>query len=186
MTLSDVLQFVIDNIIFVVLGLIVLFLVLKRLNKSAKMYLRMKKYVKQTKKLNQRRFNGLTLVDKIKRKRKRHTNDFRHLRRRPKREVRKYLAHKMEEIPVLTRYSYGKLFKRSKNKAMFYLKLGKRNKSKWTAKHGVKHWIELSDEYACIDEMIVFLHHLPEAILDKRDYEMHIEATDITITYQIK
>lgn len=186
MTFTEILQYILDYIVPIVLGLIILFLLIKRLNKTAKMYLGMKKYVKQAIKLDRKKFNGLQLVDKIKRKRKRHSNSFQQLRGRAKRLTRKYFAHKVEEIPVFTRYTHGKLFKRSKHKIAIYVKQGKKTQEKIYMKHGVKRLIETTNKQHCLDEMITFLHYLPDAIIEQRAYDIYIEATDMSISYQVK
>lgn len=186
MTFTEVIQFVLDYIVPIVLGLLILYLLIKRLNKTAKIYLGMKKYVKQAIKLDRKKFNGLQLVDKIKRKRKRHSNSFQQLRGRAKRFTRRYFAHKIEEIPVFTRYTHGKLFKRSKSKVAVYIKQGKKTQEKIYMKHGVKRLIEATNHHHCLDEMITFLHYLPDAILEQRPYDIYVAATDVTITYQVK
>lgn len=186
MDLNTTITYILDNIIPVVLGILVLFLVIRRLFKTAKMYLGMKAYVKQAIKLDRKKFNGLSLVDKIKRKRKRHTNSFQFLRGSAKREVRKYFAHKAEELPVFTRYTYGKLFKRTKSKLTIYIKQGKKTLDKIHMKQGAKPLIEMSNLHQCVDELITFLHNLPDAILEKKPYEIYVTASDTNITYQIK
>ena len=186
MTLSEIITFTLDNIVPIVLGLLILYLILRRLNKSAKMYLGMKKYVKQAIKLDRKKFNGLELVDRIKRKRKRHTNAFQFLRGSAKRDVRKYFAHKAEELPVFTRYTYGKLFKRSKHSLTLYIKQGKKTQEKWACKQGAKKFLEVTNQDHCVDELITFLHHLPDANLEKRPYDIYVAASDTNITYQIK
>jgi len=186
MDFETMLSYFFEYFVPIVVGLIILFLISRRLTKTAKMYLGMKAYVKQAIKLDRKKFNGLTLNDKIKRKRKRHSNSFQSLRGRAKRDVRKFFNHKVEEIPVFSRYTEGKLFKRAKAKVILYIKQDKKTLDKFTMKQGTRHLIEMSNKHNCLDEMITFLHHLPDAIIEKRTYDIYAPASDVSITYQVK
>ena len=53
-------------------------------------------------------------------------------------------------------------------------------------KKSVKSVIDVTNKYSCLDEMITFLHNLPEAILEKQEYDIYAGDEDIMITYQIK
>lgn len=186
MDLQTILSYFFDYFVPIVLGLIILFLTSRRLIKTAKMYMGMKSYVKNAIKLDRKKFNGLNLVEKIKRKRKRNTNTYQQLRGRAKRDVKKYFTHKVEEIPVCARYTYGKLFKRSKTKLTIYIKQDKKTLSKLTLKQGIKQFIDASNTHECLDEIITFLHHLPDAIIEKRPFDVTIPTTNLLLTYQIK
>jgi len=186
MDIETLLTYFFDYFVPIILGLLILYFISRRLLKTAKMYLGMKAYVKKAIKLDRKKFNGLVLVDKIKRKRKRRTNSFQSLRGSAKRNVRKYFIHKVEEIPVFTRYTHGKLLKRTKAKVVFYIKQDSKTLDKFTMKQGPKQLIDCTNQHNCLDEMITFLHHLPDAILEKRDYDIYTAASDTTITYQLK
>lgn len=165
---------------------LIAFLIIRRLIKTARAYLGMKQYVKSAIKLDRKKFNGLQLIDKIKRKRKRHSNSFDALRRRGKTLVRRYLSHKVEELPVFVRYANGSLLKRANNKLFLYVKQDKKSVSKVAIKKGVKPLIELSNQFHCLDELINFLHHLPDAILEKKPLDIYIGQDDANLIYQIK
>jgi hypothetical protein len=186
MNFDAIIQLVTDNLIIsVVVAFVVLFL-FYRLIRTARMYLGAKSYVKKARKLDKRKFNGLTLVDKIAKKRKKNTNSFKKLRGRAKKWVRKYLTHKFEELPIITRYSRGKLFKRSKNHLMIIVKNERKTLKKIKMKKGMKQLIEITNKYECLDEVIAFMHNLPEAILEDQDYDIFVSEADIMITYVIK
>lgn len=181
-----IIDFYVNNVIVGILGTITIVFMIYRMYKTSRMYLGLKSYVKSLKKSRKRKYNGVELVQKIKRKRKRHTNSFAKLYGGAKRKVRKYFEYKKEELPVITKYSFGHLFKRSKEEVIIYIKRGKKTLSKIKMKRPVKAWIEASNEYECLNELIEFLHYLPDAILDKQEYEVVGSTTDITINYQIK
>ena len=87
---------------------------------------------------------------------------------------------------MFSRYTEGKLFKRAKAKVILYIKQDKKTLDKFTMKQGTRHLIEMSNKHNCLDEMITFLHHLPDAIIEKRTYDIYAPASDVSITYQVK
>ena len=169
----------------IVIGAIVIFILI-RLIKTARMYLGAKSYVKKARKLDRKKFNGLQLIEKIAKKRKKNTNSFGKLSHRGKKLVRKYLTHKIDELPIITKYAKGKLFKRSNNKLNIIIKNQKKTLKKITMKKAMKQLLEVTNKYECLDEMITFLHYLPDAILDDQDYDIYIGDQEVLITYQIK
>ena len=75
-------------------ALIIIF-ILYRSFKSVKMYMGARSYVRKSKRLRKRKYNGLVLVEYTQKKRKKNTNNFAKLRRRAKKKVKKYLkAHR--------------------------------------------------------------------------------------------
>lgn len=186
MTLSEVITFALDNIIPVLLIAIILYLLVRRLYKTARQHLGMKSYLKSAEKLDRKKFNGIELVDKIRRKRKRHTNTFKHLRGRAKKRVRQYFTHKSEELPVVVRYAKGKMFKRSRNRLIITITDGRKTLKKTNFKKGIRPLIEVTNEYECLDEMVAFLHYLPQVLLQHDEYDMPIGNIDASISYYIK
>jgi hypothetical protein len=170
----------------ILLVLIIVYLIGKRLIHTAKAHLGMKKFVKESIKKDRKKFNGLKLVEQVKRKRKRHSNSFQQLRMRGKRLVRQYFTHKTQELPVFVRYARGKLLKRSRSSLRILVKQDKRTLGKYPIKQGVKHLIECANEHECLNELITFLHHVPDAILEQRPYAIDVPSSDTFITYQIK
>ena len=186
MEMTQILDTLFSVVLPIFLVLIITYLVSKRLIRTAKAYLNMKQFVKQAIKLDRKKYNGLQLVDKVKAKRKRRTNSFAELRMRGKRPVRKYFIHKAEELPVFVRYTHGKLLKRSRNKLRILIKQDSKTLGKFYLKQGPKDFIEIANDFHCLNELITFLHHLPDAILEQRPYDMYVPSSDTTITYQIK
>jgi hypothetical protein len=168
------------------LGGFLLWVLLKRLVRTARGHLGMKRYVRQATRLDRKQYNGLQLLEKIKRRRKRKTNHFRGLRWLARRPVRRYFQHKSEELPVFVRYTSGKLLKRSKAKLRIVVKQGSKTVAKYKLKAGAREFIDLSNDHHCLNELIIFLHHLPDAILERRDYDIDVTSANLTITYQIK
>ncbi|AIO18999.1 hypothetical protein KQ51_01122 [Candidatus Izimaplasma bacterium HR1] len=186
MNFDAIIQIIMDNILVsVFVGVIVIFIIF-RLIKTARMYLGAKSYVRKARRLDKKKFNGLNLVEKTAKRRKKNTNTFKKLRNRGKKWVRKYLTHKFDELPIITRYSRGKLFKRSKNRLIIIVKNEKKTIKKISTKRGMKQIIDISNKYECLDEVITFLHHLPEAILNEQEYDIFFGEEGMLLTYQIK
>ena len=146
-------------------------LLLWRMFINARIYLGTKKYVAKTNKLRRKKYNGLLLNDYTKKKRKRKTNTFKGLRTKAKSKVEAYLKYKEEELIGITNYSYGKLLKRNKENLCIYVSNGKKKIQKIYLKKSLKQFIDLMDTYECLDEFIQYLHNLPEAILNREDYD---------------
>lgn len=186
MNFANILDTILRVVVPITFLVLILYLIIKRLNKTARLHLGMKRYVKQATKLDRKKHNGLQLVSKIKNRRKRRTNSFESLRMRGKRPVRKYFIHKTEELPVFVKYTHGKLLKRANKKVRILVKQDSKTLHKTYLKQGTKDLIALSNEYHCLNELITFLHHLPDAILEDRHYDIYVPSSDLTITYQIK
>ncbi len=172
-------------LISVFIGIIVIF-ILFRMFKTMRMYLGAKSFVKKSLKQDKKKFNGIMLVEKITKKRKKNTNSFKKLRGRAKKWVRKYLTHKLDQLPIVARYSKGTLFKRSKSKLLFLVKNERKTIKKMNIKKGQKQLLELTNKYDCLDELITFLHHLPNAILNDEEYDIFFGEEGLLLTYQIK
>ena len=187
MNFQSLLDLAQENLIpTIVIGAIVIFIIF-RLFRTARIYLGMKSYVRKARKLDRKKFNGLTLVEKTSRKRKKDTNSFKKLRGSSKKKVRKYLNHKFEELPVFVRYSHGKLLKRSHQKLRIIIKNEKKTLKKISMKKAQKQIIDITNKYECLDEVIVFLHNLPEAIVEQQEYDIFVgEEDEIIISYQVK
>ena len=184
--LDTIIQFYTDNLLYAAIGTIIALFIIFRLFKTARIYLGTKSYVRKSKKLRKKKFNGILLTDKIKKKRKKNTNEFSKLRGRGKKLVKKYFNYKLEELPVITRYSYGKLLKRSKKKLMIIVKNDRKTLKKINMKKGLKNLIQVTNKYQCLDEVIHFLHNLPDAILEQQDYDIYVGEEEISIGYVIK
>lgn len=187
MNFQSIIDLAIDNILYtVVIGVIVIF-ILFRLFRTARMYLGAKSFVRKSRRLDRKKYSGLVLVDKIKRKRKKDSNSFKKLRGSAKKKVRKYLGYKFDELPVFTRYSYGKLLKRSNDKLRIIIKNERKTLKRISMKKGQKQLIDIINKYNCLDEVIIFLHNLPEAIIEQQEYDVIVgEDEEIIITYQVK
>ena len=181
-----IIDFYIDNLLYAVIGTLVALFIISRLFKTASIYLGTKRYVRKSKKLRKKKYNGILLTDKIKKKRKKNTNSFQKLKGRGKKLSKKYFNYKLEELPVITKYSYGKLLKRSKNKLIIIVKNEKKTLKKIHMKKGLKAIINVTNKYECLDEFILFLHNLPEAILEQQDYDIYVGDNDVSISYIVK
>ena len=186
MNFDRLVQLALDNIIItVVVGVIVIF-ILYRMMRTARMYLGAKSYVRKAQKQDKKKYNGLTLVEKTSKKRKKGTNSFKKLRNRGKKWVRKYLTHKFDELPIITKFSRGKLFKRSNNRLLILVKNERKTLKRMNMKKGMKQLITVINKYECLDEAITFLHYLPQAILNEEEYDIFFGEDGLILTYQIK
>jgi hypothetical protein len=167
------------------IALIIIFIIYRSF-KSIKMYIGARSYVRKSKRLRKRKYNGLTLVEYTKKKRKKNTNNFSKLRRRAKKKVKQYFTFKSEELPVVTRYAEGKLLKSSKKNTVLIVRNDQKVLKRIKIKNSQKNMIQVVDKYECLNEFLSFLHHLPDAILEKQDYDIYIPESDILITYEIK
>ena len=181
-----IIDFYTDNLLYAVIGTIVVLLIISRLYKTALIYLGTKRYVRKSKKLRKKKYNGILLTDKIKKKRKKNTNSFQKLKGRGRKLSKKYFNYKLEELPVITKYSYGKLLKRSRNKLVIIVKNERKTLKKIHMKKGLKTMINVTNKYECLDEFIIFLHNLPEAILEQQDYDIYVGDNDVSISYIVK
>lgn len=172
-------------LVSIFVGVIILFIIF-RMFKTMRMYLGAKSFVKKSLRLDKKKFNGITLVEKTSKKRKKNTNSFKKLKGRSKKWVRKFLAHKFDQLPIVTRYSRGKLLKRSRNKLLLIVKNEKKTIKRISTKKGEKMLIDLTNKYDCLDEVITFLHHLPNAILNEEEYDIYFGEEGFLLTYQIK
>jgi len=186
MSVNEFIQLSIDNIFITIFVILITVFIIIRARKTFIIHLAAKKYVKKAKKLRKKKWNGILLVDKIHKKRKKGTNTFNKLKGGGKKRVKKYFIYKLEELPVVTKYSYGKLLKRSSDKLMIFAKNDKKIVKRVRLKKGLGSLIDLVDRYSCLDEMIHYLHNLPEAILDQQDYDIYINKQNISIGYIVK
>jgi septum formation topological specificity factor MinE len=186
MSLESLIDLAVQNPIIAAVVVIVVLFILFRSIRTARMYLGAKSYVKKARKLDKRKFNGLDLVSKTARRRKRDSNSFNKLRGRAKKWVRRYFSHKMDELPIITKFSRGKLFKRSNNRLIIIVKNERKTIKKITMKKAQKELLNLTNKYECLDEMITFLHNLPEVILDDQEYDVYIAGDELVLSYIIK
>ena len=183
---DTIIQFYSDYLLYAIAGTVITIFIIIRLYKTARIYLGIKSYVKKSKKLRKKKFNGILLTDKIKRKRKRNSNEYENLKGRGKKLTKKFFNYKLEELPVITRYSYGKLLKRSNKKLIIIIKTERKTLKKLQMKKGLKNMIQVTNKYNCLDELIHYLHNLPEAIIKQKDYDISIGDEDVSIGYVVK
>jgi len=183
--ISTIIDIYKDNLLIAILTTLVVIFILFRLFKTAKIYLGAKSYVKKSKKLRKKKYSGIILAEKIQKKRKKNTNCFSKLSRRGKNLVRKYFNYKYEELPVITKYAHGKLLKRSHNTLQLLVRNDKKVLMKAPMKKGVKKLIDITNKFMCLDEVITYLHNLPEAILAQQDYDILIGDEGISFGYKI-
>ncbi|MFK5884084.1 MAG: hypothetical protein QM489_07095 [Candidatus Izemoplasma sp.] len=186
MSVDTIITWITDNLyIAIAIGVVSLF-ILVRMWHSVRLHLGNKKYVKKSVKLRKKKFNGVRLVDKIKKKRKKNTNTFKKLSYRGKKLTKKYLNYKSEELPIVTKYSYGKLLKRSRDKLQIIVRNERKVVMKLKLKRSYKELVKLSNKYECLDELLLFLHELPLHIIEQQDYEVYVNIHEISISYTIK
>lgn len=175
-----------EYIFYTIAGVVVILFILKYFIKKKWLEIKTKRFVKQSKKRRNKHFNGMKLVEKTKTKRKKNTNTFKKLRRSSKKQVTKYLHYKSQEIPKMLNVAANDSLKPGKSILYIIFKNEKKVLSKVAIELSYKPLINNSNTYECLDEIILFLHHLPEALLEKKDYDVFIQDKNMLITYEIK
>lgn len=183
---DKIINFYSENFVLAFLLTDIAIFLIVRLFKTADIHLATKSQVKKTKKSRKKKYNGILLVEKIKKKRKKNSNSFQKLNSRGKKLTKKYFKYKLKALPIITKYSYGKFFKRSNKKITIVAKNSRKTLIKISMTNGLKNMIKLTNKYHCLDEFILFLHHLPDAILDQSHYDFFIGETDISVSYLVK
>lgn len=175
----------INNPVFVVIAFIFILVIIKvinniRINQGAK------SYIKRANKLRRKKFNGPDLIEYTAMKRRRGSNTYRRLKGNAKSKVDKYFQYKEEELPALVTFSYGKKRRKTRKKLVIYLTNGHHKIIKIKMGKTVKELVNLSNKFECLDEIIRFLHNLPDAILNKKEYSLYIPEHEATLGYEIK
>lgn len=186
MDIEAMIEWIFANIYLAIGIAVVSIFILVRIWRTMKMYIGNKRFVKKSVKLRRKKFNGPKLVEKITKKRKKNTNSFAKLRGRGKRFTKKYFIYKAEELPIITRYSHGKLFKRSNKKLLIVIKDEQKTLMKAKFKKGYKVLVKISNKYNCVDELILYLHNLPEAITEQEQYDVFLPEFSVSLGYEVK
>jgi hypothetical protein len=170
----------------VLVGLLCFVLLIWRLFNTVRIYSGAKSYVKKTNKLRRKKYNGPDLLNFIEKKRKKGTNTYKNLRNRAKVRVEDFFQYKESELPGITNYSHGGMFKRSNKKITIFVSNGKKKISTIRMKKASKQFMDLANKYNCLNELIQYLHNLPEAILNQQEYDIYVNEFDVSIGYEIK
>jgi len=184
--LETFIDFYMENYIIASVVTSIVFFILYQLLRSANRYLDIKSSVKKSKRLRKKKYNGIILTEKLRKKRKKHTNSYQKLKGSGKKLTKKYFTYKMSELQSVTNYSYGKLFKKSNKNLIIVVRHGKKTLQKIKMKKGLRNMIQLTNKQNCLDEFIHYLHDLPEAILDKQDYDILVGVEGVSISYIVK
>ena len=178
-------QFQTNPIPVIIIGFI-LIVVIWRAFRTASIYLGAKGFVKKSNKLRRKKYSGVLLNEFTEKKRARNTNSYKKLRRRAKNKVEAYFKYKEDELPGITNYANSKMLKRNRKKLIIFVSNGRKKIKRIQMKKAFKNFVELTNKYDCLDEFVLYLHNLPEAILNHQDYDIYIEEHDISIGYEIK
>lgn len=162
-----------------------LILLCRRLINNFRSYFGTKGFAEKSNRLRRKKFNGIDLVKLIKRKDKKKRNTYKEMPRSVKIKVEDYFRYKENELPGVTNYSFGKMFKKSKHHVLVYVSDGNKRLMSIKMKGAHKKFIKLSNEHECLDDIIVYLHHLPEAILNRQNYIITLRGKHISIGYEI-
>lgn len=164
----------------------VLIILIWRMFKSISIYFGAKGFVKKSNKLRRKKYNGTTLVEYTEKRRKKNTNTYNKLRRKGKNKVEAYFKYKQEELPGITNYANGKMLKRNRQKLVIFVSNGQKKIKKIHMKKAFKDFVELTNKYECLDELILYLHNLPNAILNHQDYDIFVGEKEVAIGYELK
>ncbi len=146
---------------------------------------RLSKQMRVYKKKRAKKMHGEELAEKLKFRRKKHEYNFKYLKKRSKNKVDVYLAYKHTELYHCAQYLKVKRFKRPKVTLAYTLKDGDKTIRTFKHKHLVKTTKRLMKDYPCIDRALFFLHHLPDQLLQNKDFMVNL-TDEVTITYGLK
>jgi hypothetical protein len=179
-------NFIVHFLLPILVFLFVFYLIVKRTIKTIKRFISSKQILKKSKSLDQKKFNGITLANKLYTQKQRLTNTFDALSKRKKRSVSNYLTYKTKELEAIINSIYGGVIKRSNKKIKIIILKDNKIIGKLIIKNTIENIIHFCNKYHCLNELIIFFHHLPTAILESSEYEIEVPTTDYIITYQIK
>ncbi len=141
-----------------------------------------RRYARQRKK----KYNGERLIEKIDKKRKIETNNFKGLKGKGKKLVKGFFKHKYNELKYCTILKTRGKFRFKGKQCLIQIEKEKKEHIKKENYNSAKHFIRLCDKYDCLDQFILYLHELPEQLLQDQIFEYYIADHDATITYIIK
>jgi len=175
----------INNPVFLVIAFIVVLVIIRVVNKI-RIAAGAKSYITKANKLRRNKFNGPELVEFTATKRRRGSNTYRKLKGKAKSRVDRFFQYKEEELPAIVNFSHGKKGKNSKKKLIIFITNGQKKMLKIRAGKTTKDFINLTNKFECLDQLIQFLHNLPEAIMNRQEYDIYIPEHEVSIGYQIK
>lgn len=175
-----------NNIFYTVGGGLILLCVLNFTIKRLWFNFKSKRYLDKAKKLRDKKYNGIELVKTTQDKRKKQTNCYKRLKNTAKRKVDHYFDYKTKEIPNVFNFVENNSLKPSKKILYIVFKNDQKIISKQPIEIGYRQLIKNSDRFDCLDQIILFLHHLPEALLAQKEYDVYIEDEDMIITYEVQ
>lgn len=184
MSFDEILQ-QINNPVFLVIGFIIFLLIIRLIN-TMRINTGAKSYITRANKLRRKKFNGPDLIEFTALKRKGGSNTYKKLKTNAKSRVEKYFQYKEEELPALVNFVYSKRKKKNKRHLTIFVTNGKRKMIKIKLGKTVKEFIQLTNSFECLDELIRFLHNLPDAILKHQKYDIYIPEHEVSIGYSIK
>lgn len=184
MSFGEILQ-QINNPVFLIIAFIVILVIIRLFNRM-RINAGAKSYIKKASKLRRKKFNGPDLIEYTTHKRKGGSNTYKKLKTNAKGKVEKFFQYKEEELPALVNFMYAKRKKKNKKKLVVFVTNGQRKMIKIGLGKTVKEFIQVSNKFDCLDELIRFLHDLPNAILKQKDYDIYIPEHEVSIGYEIK
>ena len=175
-----------NNIFYTVGGGVILLCVLNFTIKRMWFNFKSNRYLDKAKKLRDKKYNGIELVKTTQEKRKKQTNCYKRLKNSAKKKVDHYFDYKTKEIPNIFNFVENNSLKPSKKILYIVFRNDQKIISKQPIEIGYRQLIKNSDRFDCLDQIILFLHHLPEALLAQKEYDVYIEDEDMIITYEVQ
>lgn len=175
-----------EYILYTILGLLLLLFILNLVIRRCWFKYKSNRYLAKAQKLREKKFNGIELVKTTQDKRRKHTNCYKRLKGSAKKKVEHYLDYKSKELPNVFNFVENHSLKPSKKILYIVFKSDQKILSKQPIEIGYRQLIKNSDKYDCLDQIILFLHHLPEALLAEKEYDVYIEDEDMIITYEVE
>lgn len=184
--MDQVILLIRENLLISAVIALFIIIIIVRTIKHMHFYMSSARYVRKAKKLRRKKFNGVLLVERIRKRRKKHTNSYKKLKRKGKKLTKKYLDYKAEELPIVAKHADSKVLKTSRRQLLIVIYQDGKVKKRYKLKKGSKQLINIIDTYDCLDEFIEFIHQLPDAILHDEDLEFILDDETTRIGYILK
>lgn len=175
-----------EYVLYTVLGILLLLFILNLVIRRLWFNFKSNRYLAKAKRLREKKYNGIELVKTTQDKRRKNTNCFKRLKGSSKKKIEHYLDYKTKELPNIFNFVENNSLKPSKKILYIVFKNDQKIVSKQPIEIGYRQLIRNSDKFDCLDQIILFLHHLPDALLAQKEYDVYIEDEDMIITYEVE
>ncbi len=175
--------FTADMLPIIIAAVIVIILIFLYLGHRMRV-LHLKRMIKRNRKASMKRYQATTILDKIEKKRKPESNDFKGLKGKGKKLVKQYLKHKHNEIKYIAIFKTRGRFKFKLKDCVLKITKEKQDRIKKETYKSLRDYIKLANKYECLDQLMVYLDELPQYMMDDGQFEYYLASHDVTLSYQ--